>query len=187
MIRIIIDVMPFTIKIDPVIPTNPEFISQSSAAVLIAIEEVMGGPIASQLQDEFRKRTEGWNHQPAFPRNFFSTVDQIGIEVIPDGENKKIWKFVSRGTKTHYITGKGASRGRPILYVKGGIGGYTPRTQPGDVYGGPGNYDMSGTFYTSIVHHPGIEARQFEEAIADGIEDTFVELVQRAIDGAVTL
>jgi len=169
------------VKIDPILPPDINFLSKMGQEIISALEIALDNDIGPKLQQKFRDRTEGWDHQPAFPRNLFKTSDTLVMEIVPENDNKKYWIWNTAGTKSHYITARGKNTGKPSLFIRGGIGGYNPHTKPGNSFGGPGTYDLSSSFWTSIVHHPGIEPRSHEEHIAEEIEPIAIDIIDRTV------
>jgi hypothetical protein len=114
---------------------------------------------------EFEKITIDWDHAPKWVARKTIRPDYIKVTVFPSGPNRKIWHFVSRGTKRHKIETKNAPS---LVFPWGGKGSYKPKTKPGrpPSFGGPGEVTNPEIKRLQEVDHPGNEGRFFEEAIS---------------------
>ena len=121
------------------------------------VERTLDSVVKPRLMEYPKKIVADWEHKPKFKARKYVTKDAIRVHVYPAGPNRKIWQWVSRGTRPHEIKPKNA----PMLAFPSN---YTPRTTPrGPSYGGPGKSSGS-TIFAMHVDHPGTKARKFEEA-----------------------
>jgi hypothetical protein len=86
--------------------------------------------------------------------------------------------WVNNGTKPHVIVPRRAAR----LVFK--VGGFRAKTVPGAIRSRKGARGKNLVF-AKVVHHPGTEARKFDEVIQKKWLVEFPKLVQMAIDSAV--
>jgi len=129
---------------------------------------------ALEIYEDFLKTVNTWNDKPEFTvsikdsrKKFTATVQTAD----------KIYAYVSLGTRPHIIRPK---RRGGVLRFKSL---YRAKTVPrfvGSVNGGASGDDL----YSTIVYHPGTEAREFEEAIAEELEEKFAEIMEAAMDEA---
>jgi len=131
------------------------------------------------LIDEHEKRVENWEHQPDFEARNYIKIDSISITVFPAGENKKIWVFVSKGTKPHKIPKVPKTKGF-LFFPWGGPGSYVPKTTTSGGYGGPGTVNNPEMTARRQVDHPGTEARNFEKHIREDFKDDYSRIMENA-------
>ena len=122
----------------------------------------------------FERVVCNWEHKPEFKARKYVRANSIAVYVFPAGQYKKIWKYVSAGTKGPYKipkTGPG--------YLAFQIG-YKPKTKPPGKFGGPGV--ATGPWIRGVmqVEHPGIKAREFEKTIADDERDWYSREMENA-------
>lgn len=153
--------------------TIPELVIDS-ALVRNAIQRKMETKTGPDLQKEFRKTVDGWSNPPPFnPHVYHGT----SLRTVVYTESER-YIFVNNGTSAHRITPKGA---RGLLRFQPG---YRAATKPGVI--GSSRPSRFGEHVTSRgVYHPGVEARNFDQVIAEEYADTFVEDIQDAISMAV--
>ena len=110
---------------------------------------------------QFNDVVSDWNHKPKFKARKVISGESIKLFVFPAGKNKKIWTYVSRGTRRHKIRPK--KPGGLLAFTLG----YSARTKArGKAHVGTGKATGDRVF-AAEVDHPGTEAREFEEVIAD--------------------
>lgn len=176
-----------SIRIEPVLPTDLDFIQTHGDQVLREIKQVLQSRIGPMLANAFEDRATGWKDSPNFEQKFSETTDQMVMAVTPQGKNRKIWIYVSGGTKSHMIYNRKRTSKGHGLYIKGGVGGYSPRTRPGNVFGGSGTYNMSASFRAFAVHHPGIQPREFEKHIVEDEQDDLVSEITQVVEKLAAL
>jgi len=133
------------------------------------------GPVKEHFIKEFEGVVSDWTHKPEFKVRTFFTMDMLKVNVFPAGPNKDKWIWVSRGTSGPY----------PI--PKSGPGllaftlGYSARTRPrGQAHVGSGTATGPKVIGVMQVMHPGIEAREFEEVIAEDNKDWYSRNMENA-------
>ena len=127
-----------------------------------------------RLRKLFEKTVYGWSRKPTFGWVQRRSSGEMSIMMYPQGQYEDIWKLVSSGAPAHVIKpkGRGELSFRP---------GYRSATRPGTL--------MSRRAYRSgkqvaarIVHHPGFEARNFPELIAEEYTNPYITEMQEAIN-----
>lgn len=171
--------------IKPIVRSDRAYPRSVYERVIRALKSVLLSEVALILLSKMRMVTANWEHKPNFAvrlMRYGEQSDEIealyglpSIHTLSD----KIYTYVTSGVGARSIH----PRGRWLLRVRGGRGGYMPKTRPGGYYGGSGKYDMSRTFYTPRVRWPGIQARDFESHIARRTSSD----VLRTLKGAVSL
>lgn len=119
---------------------------------------------------EHEKRVANWETAIGFAGRKRIRVDEISVQIYPTGPNKAIWFYVDRGTSPHVITARNAPY---LVFVWGGPGSYSPKTNPPDKYGGPGVVVGGSIRKTKSVNHPGNEAREHTAGIKKKYKRTF--------------
>lgn len=156
--------------------TVPEVVLNSDF-VRSQILQKMQHKTAPELRAEFRKTVEGWENKPDFSQKFHNGTDSVSTTVWPSGRNRAQYELVNEGSPSHTITPR---RGGLLRFQTG----YRPATRPRVI--GSGSKQRFGNFIsTPQVHHPGFEARAFDETIAEDYYDTFADDMQDAIKEAV--
>lgn len=171
--------MPLQIKLEPIFPER-DVIAKRGATILRSLESVVSGDIARQIEGAMEKRVANWKRKPNFKSDFNSLPTRLSLLVKPAGAGLKQWKIVSGGAKAHHIV----SRKGKNLFIHGGVGGYSPKTRPGNFYGGSGTYGGN-SFYIKwpyFANHPGVQAREFEKHIAEEETPKIVNKIQAVID-----
>ena len=129
--------------------------------------------LARQLRQDFERTTEGWEHQVKF--NEHTTVvgrlDQVGFAVDTDDPQ---YTWVNNGVRPHQIT---ANRGVPMPIAR-----YQAGTQPGRLASQAGVRAETPDYYGWDVWHPGIEARAFDQTLADLWDGVLAARVQEIMD-----
>lgn len=182
--------MATQIRIEPILPKRPNYPLSVIGELEKQLSDTMRGPVRSTLVYEISRRMHGWKQSRRpdvsgqFSRRAYKgNMTGFSLTVGPSGPNKKFWVFVSGGTVPHEISPK---RPGGYMTIRGGVGGYRPRTLPGDYYGGPGDYDQASTFKTrNTVNHPGIQAREFEKEIVAKHERAIVVMITQAVQRAL--
>lgn len=151
----------------------PELVIDSKL-VRHMIELKMQTKTGPDLQKEFRKTVDGWSNPPPFNPHVYHG-NALATVVYTESER---YAWVNNGTQAHRITPKGA---RGLLRFQPG---YRAATRPGVI--GSGRPSRFGEHVSSRgVFHPGVEARNFDQMIAEEYADTFVADIQDAISMAV--
>jgi hypothetical protein len=134
-----------------------------------ALENGLEGA-AKDVQVDLQVTTQTWTTKPVF------TIKRrvAGRAISTDDE---IYGFVNDGTKPHVI----APRGKKVLTF--GVGG-SAKTAP-RVIGSQSGSRGATIVRAKVVHHPGTEAREFDETIGKKWDDHLPVILQRAIDSEV--
>ncbi len=137
-----------------------------------AVTNALDGAAKGALVD-FKTTTQTWEHQPAFD------IQQPSEDQRVVGTDDDIYHFVSGGTKPHIIVPR---NGKVLTWIGAN---YRPKTRPRVIKSNKGGNDNT-IVYTKLVQHPGTEAREFDEAIAEKWQKELPITMQRAIDSEVT-
>jgi hypothetical protein len=131
-----------------------------------AIENGLEGA-AKDAKVDFGVTTQTWQTKPVF------TIERKTAERIVSTTDE-IYGFVNDGTPPHIIVPHSTT----VLTF--GVGG-APKTAP-RVIGSRGGSRGATIVRAKVVHHPGTEARQFDEAISKKWDDLLPSVLQRSID-----
>ena len=147
--------------------------------VIKEVERTLDKTVKPELLREFESVVENWEHKPGFAARKSIRGRDIEVSVYPTGKHKKIWQYVSEGTRPHKIRPRWA---KALRFQWGGPGSYQPKTtvRP-TTWGGPGTVSGGKTVYRQEVDHPGTEARNLEQFIGKRYQPKFVMHIQRAI------
>jgi len=126
------------------------------------LEAALDNEVKPHFIDAFKEIVSDWDNAPDFQARKSIKTDSIEVTVYPTGKNKKIYEYVTKGTRAHIIEAKNAPR---LAFMWGGPGSYKPKTAPGGSWGGPGTVSGGKMTFRKQVHHPGTKARKFEEFI----------------------
>lgn len=125
---------------------------------------------AKAAKVDFGVTVQTWNHQPDF------TIQEDGDFKRVIGTDDEIYGYVNSGTKPHIIQ---ATAGKVLAF-----GPSSPKTAPRVIGSGAGSRGGASTF-RKRVQHPGTQARDFDQAIAEKWQDMLPQTMQRAIDAAL--
>lgn len=115
-----------------------------------------------------------WEHKPKFSSRKYIKPDSIAVNIFATGDNAKIWGYVNDGTKPHVIRAKNA----PLLKFRTG---YSPKTLAKPARTVPSGGTASGPWVSKVaVNHPGNEARNFTNEIAEDIKPDFKIEIENA-------
>ena len=126
---------------------------------------------AKGAQVDFKTTTATWDHQPAFD------IQQPSDDQRVVGTDDDIYSFVSGGTRPHIIVAHGKGLAFPG-------GGFRPKTRPRSIGSNKGSKGGA-IIVRPRVQHPGTEAREFEQTIAEKWQKELPITMQRAIDSEV--
>lgn len=144
-----------------------------SEKVRRAIIDAQDNTTKQKLWNLFRQTTEGWRTRPAFQARREDTSSQLGILVYPAGAGADTYALVNEGSPPHEIRPR---RARMLKFQTGYRAATAPRVLSSRAY------VRSGAFVAAaVVHHPGFEAREFTQTIADEHEPEFRQDMQEAI------
>lgn len=120
---------------------------------------------------DFKVTTQTWRHQPKFQ----TRIGPFGAAVFTLDQR---YQWINNGTNPYIIRPKRASRLRFTVPFRA-------KTIPGKIRSRKGSRGKN-VVYAKVVHHPGIAARNFDEAIQTKWQKEFPVLMQLAFDSAVT-
>lgn len=135
-----------------------------------AVANALDGAAKGALED-FRVTTATWQHQPDF------AIDTPSEDRRVVGTDDEIYGYVSGGTKPHIIV----AHGKALVFPGGG---FRPKSRPRYIGSNKGSKGGA-VIFRPVVHHPGTEARKFDEAIAEKWQKQLPVVMQRAIDAEV--
>ena len=115
---------------------------------------------AAEIKKQFNKTTKTWKHKVKFEKKKDYQPHLLTVVVFTEDE---IYGYVHEGTKPHKIRAKNVPR---LAFVWGGKGSYRSATVPRWI--GSRGASVSGALVRPVeVNHPGTEAREFSEVIAE--------------------
>lgn len=131
--------------------------------------------IGRDVEAEFKKVTEDWEHKVKFKSNVDIGRDFIELKTKAAGPNKDIFNFVDKGTEGPYEIKPKNPDGYLVFQ-----NGYSAKTAPMAKYKqGTGQSSGSWAKKKSIIH-PGIEARDFSGTIMKKIRPPFRRGIENA-------
>lgn len=134
------------------------------------IEHVMLQKTQPELSKEFEKTVRTWKDKPVFRREHYFGFHVAWVKVYTYSEK---YRLVNAGAAPHTILPRRAK----LLRFQTGYKAKTRARLIGSVAGG-----KSGRYISArAVHHPGFEAREFDDAIAEQYQETFRDDIQEAI------
>jgi len=156
------------VKVEVIVPK--EFM-RPPARFVKAIETALDG-VAMNTKIDFQVTTQTWKNRPVFfirkrPGEIF--VGTTGL----------VYKFVSGGTRPHLIT---AHTPRGLAFY---ATGFSPKTRKRVIASYPGSQANRDLRRPMVVHHPGTEAREYPEVIAEKYDKLLPAILQRAIDSQI--
>lgn len=154
----------------------------NSAKVVKEISHTMSTKTGPELRKQFDKTIEGWDTTPQahhqmgpvnFQNHYFFGTQVLRAEVFT---YSKKYALVNEGSPAHIITPR---RGGMLRFRTG----YRAATRPRII--GSSSPSRFGNYISAqIVHHPGFEARKFDETIAEAYAPQFEQDMQDAIKRA---
>ena len=157
--------------------TVPEILLNSDV-IRLKIENAIRQKTIPDMKTQFRKTVQGWRHAPDFSQKLESASDHISGAVWASGSNKNQYALVNYGSPPHTILPRRA----PMLRFQPG---YRAGTRPRML--SSHSPQRSGDYISAYsVNHPGFEARQFDQAVAEEIAQQFASDIQDAIRSATS-
>lgn len=164
--------MSVTISIRVTVPKS--ILDQN--AVVSELKRVLRSKTGPDIKHLFEGATSTWDPPPLFSIADINRADAIGVTV--SSSDRRIG-YVNFGTPPHVIRPK---TGGMLRFQTG----YRAKSRPGSLKSSTG-----GKFgpYTSqpFVHHPGSEARAFDQAVQDEYRGTFERDIQDSINSAAVI
>lgn len=138
------------------------------------IQHVMTSKTGPELRKEFEKTIKSWDDRPNFQMEHYFGVRVLWVKVYT---YSTVYRLVNAGARPHEIRPRKARLLRFQSQFK-------PKSRPrliGSFAGG-----KSGDYVSArSVHHPGFEAREFDQEISEQYQDTFRKDIQDAISDAL--
>ena len=173
--------MPFSVRMSVRVPK--EILSVESVRRELA--QTLQRKTAPDLKKMFRDTTYGWTNKPSWRQQFTNHANELSERVYADGPNANQYALVNLGAPPHDIPPR-----NPGGWLRFRTG-YRASTQP-RVLSSRRNYRSGPTVFRRGVggrfdgkFHPGFEARQFAETIAEEYLPTFYDDVNDAIGFAI--
>lgn len=149
----------------------PKQLAVNARAMARAVANGLDAAARGALVD-YKVTTQTWSAKPDF------VVDAPNAAERVVGTNNKRYGWINDGTAARTIYPR---RARRLRFMSG----FRPKTTPGTI-GSDRGYRGGAVVYARRVRHPGIKARNFDEAIAQKWRGLFPNIMQRAIDSEVS-
>jgi hypothetical protein len=139
--------------------------------------------IGKGMVKDFEKTTKTWKGaKPKF--EFTSEVEPPGAALFvgPAGDNEGTQKYewVTAGTRPHIIKAK--KPGGRLAFM---TTGFQPKTRVRTIGSTAGKSASPPTVFPMVVHHPGTEARKFDETIGEIWNKPFKKAMELALKRGV--
>ena len=136
--------------------------------------------VGKEMKKEFEKTTRTWKNKPDFEiiEAITPNLGKVEVGVFTDDE---IYGYVNDGTEPHIIAPKKA--GGKLAFKWAGPGSYKAKTSPRTISSTSGG-SSGGTVVLPYVFHPGTEAREFDETIAEYMQPRFKRTMEKAMSRA---
>jgi hypothetical protein len=157
------------IRISVKLPDPSRF---SSEKFIDAIERAQRDKTVPALTNMFKQTVEGWANKPDFRSEKIRTSSSIGVRVYAAGEHADQYALVVRGSPAHTIRPK---NGGFLRFQPGYRAGTRPR-----MLNSRSLQRFGGYVQAEGVHHPGFEAREFDEVIGETHKPDFERDMQEA-------
>jgi hypothetical protein len=119
-----------------------------------------------------------------------ATQAQITLSVVVENSDTKLensdwtvgelWRALdSKGTVAHDIPKK--ANAKPLRFLWGGPGSYSPKTRPIGKSGGPGSVSGGQVTVRKSVKHPGFKPRYFSRVINKKLQPRFIKAIDRGV------
>ena len=127
---------------------------------------------AKGIKADFGVTTQTWSNKPTFTINSPSPFER------ETSTDHAVYSMLNEGTKAHEIRPR---RSKVLRFPSV----FRPKTIPGQIVSLHGARGGDAVFSRG-VHHPGTEARKWDEVIAEKWDQQLPTIFQRAIDSEVT-
>lgn len=157
--------MAIKIGFKAIVPKKPLWTGDVTAVLRGAVDKAR-----KPIEEDLNAVTETWNHKVKFKVRWNTAGNNIEMTITT---NDKVFIYVNDGTRPHVIQPRTARR---LVFQSG----YTAKSTVGSLRSRRGG--KSGpTVYAKLVHHPGNEARKFDELVAKKHKN----LLQKEVDAAI--
>lgn len=158
-------------RMQAVTPDTPNWSKSILHEIVDATNKQLG-----VIQRDFNRTTATWKTQPRFDmEKATETTSQPIMGHV--GTDNQIYIYVSKGTRPHIIRPKNAK----VLRFQMGYGAKSRLRMIASFKGG----SFGASVYAHLVLHPGTQAREFDDTIAESNQDDFERLIQDAITRGV--
>lgn len=169
--------MPISVSISVKLPNKRMF---DGKLFVEALEKQMQQKTVPALTGMFEKTVEGWDDKPSFKSSKIHEADRIGVRVYASGGRAaNIYRLVNNGAPAHEI----ASGKLGFLLFRPG---YSSSTRP-RILGSRAKRRFGNYIFPQVVNHPGFEAREFDQTIADAHYPDFVRDMQEVFRNPIFL
>ena len=144
--------------------------------VIDEIAKTQRNKTAPEVRRLFKQTVEGWQNPPTFAHRQRIRPDEIAVTIYTAfGRNTDQYALVNAGAPPHdiYPTNPGGW----LRFQRGYRSSTRPRVLSSRAYMRYGPFSSA-----RMVHHPGFEAREFDQEIADQYTDTFRDDMQDAVN-----
>lgn len=124
---------------------------------------------AREVKQDFERTVRTWKEQPQFR---LVKVSKFGYEV---ETNNPIYGYVDEGTRPHVIRPKKAKA------LRFNTQGFKPKTSPKTLVSTSGSPAKPPTAFAQEVHHPGTQARNYTQRIAEKSRKRFAKDLRKAL------
>jgi hypothetical protein len=124
---------------------------------------------------EYQDRVAHWKIQPVIIPDIYLDDDGVGIDVVLKGYAAKLWRFISDGVAGHFIQ---PSKDKVAMASKPGAAGAA------GLAGRPGAGGI-GIIFSKGHWWPGIQARNWDEAISTKLRPEWVRICENILKRAV--
>ena len=139
--------------------------------------------VGKEMKKEFEKTTRTWKNKPDFEiiEAITPNLGKVEVAVMTDDE---IYGYVNDGTPEHIITPR---KPDGFLWFKWagpprGVS-YTSKTKPRQISSGASQTRGTLKRFNGVIH-PGTEAREFDETIAEYMQPRFKRAMEKAMSRA---
>jgi hypothetical protein len=139
-----------------------------------AIARAQREKTAPELKRLFAKTVEGWENKPYWNQDQKVSSARISMAVSAGGPNADQYALVNNGASPHAIWPR--SRNGFLRFQPG----YQSATRP-HILSSRSKQRFGGFVSARMVNHPGFEAREFDQAVADEYAPYFEQDMQDAI------
>ena len=140
---------------------------------LMGVIRGAGVEVGRGMRTDLEKTTRTWKHKPIFTIR----IDTKGDALVSVFTDSLIYYFVSHGTEPHIIK----PRRKKVLAFNVPFTAKTKVRWIGSRNGSRGKLQV----FSKGVHHPGTEARDYDDVLSKKWQPKFEILMQRRIDNAI--
>lgn len=141
------------IQVKPIIPK-----AFDSSVFVDEIAKAQRAETKPKLKALFAETVSTWKHKPTWEDSQTIKKDYISMFVYAAGRYEEQYGYVSKGTRDHLIAARNVSR---LRFQRG----YVAATRPGRLRATSARR-FGEVITPTVVHHPGIKARDFPELVA---------------------